>query len=1620
MTPPPSAAYYDTERYHSVSSIRSPQIQPYEVQHSDACGLAAAIKEGAPSHIFLQQALAGCSRLDHRGGVLPLEGSGDGIGIATSMPHDWLRERLSRLCPQPGEGPHACGLVFFSGALRPMAREHLLTSMRRLAQRQHIALLAWEPAPFEISHLGEQARRHAPLPYYLYFAPTAHPSEYAFEHDVYLLQQAIERWTELKIAEEQLPAEALRLVSLSPYSLVHKGMGSAEDLRRTWPALSDARYRVAWYALHRRFSTNTAPQWWLAQPFSLLAHNGEINTIRKNRRTARHLEKGLQVVRRLAKVLTLGGSDTADMDRVLQQRYFALRNFYDPPTALLTAFETVIPPAYNSRFCELGPQIRDFLRFHRRHLGGGAFFGGPAFCIAFTRGTLVGKVDNMALRPAKWLLQDWLNSETLRHERVFSLGSEFGALHSPGLENLVDGGLLGPGDIVMAHRQADGTLQWAGTSACHRQILEQTDSRIAYHAQRAMAPQLDSLSDARAPQPDSALDLERARILAGWHAEQLEHLQYMAAYGTLKVQAMGTPWPMPALWESPCSVFAAAQQRFAQVTNPPLDALREGDKFDLNLCLGGRVYDTKIYSYTPIEQIRLPSPLMDNRAIARLLQQRNLRTVRIACGIRQLDEGEQAAAEALRARLDALGSEVLRAAHDGVRIIILSHRLVRGKPEELPLESPLALGAGLRALNQSGTRQFVSLVLEADDVKEAHDVALLLALGASAVNPALAEDSVCRGVGYKPGFVQQRAQLFPGREQQVGVRLNARQRERHTVHQDGPTATRQVYAALEGGLKKIMSKMGINAIDGYRASGLFELLGIGPELAPWLGGLVPSRIGGPGLAARAQHLQARRARATEGPLPALHKLPHAWKKRSLEVRGQNVSSLIIRPLRELCASDAWSGIDIFAAGFSWQAVPLPSLQLLWKTFAGLRPVGFGSARFQLRDLLRVRDLPLADLQAAELQPSDLQRALQEFLPRIRAGHMSFGALLRWAKEAIELAMHSLGSFGGSGEGGIPAQVIQGARPRAAQVASGRFGVTAAYLAHPEVEEICIKISQGAKPGEGGQLPGHKVNVEIAGNRFCEAGTELISPPPHHDIYSIEELTQLIEDLRSVHPAARIAVKLVAGTNIGTIAAGVVKAGAQVIEIDGYEGGTGARCYESHHAGLPTELGLREVHQTLCRLGLRDLVRLRALGGIKCAGDVLCYLLLGADEVGCGTLAMVGLNCNLQANCNVGCGIQIAHPLLSAQKTFSELSEQLGDAKAYRAFVEARAKQVALLFLSIGLELAVTARLLGVEQAADLCGRVGWLRPAPDVPFALDRFLQMEPAEQALIESCGLRTERRRSRSLAAALEKRQEARLCTAYLSGAAWPDKVLQLRSSSDRSFGARLSGLRLRAGRVEPVLLRTAGHAGNSYAVWASAGMRFEHTGSAEEGFAKGISHGASVVLRRPEPLRSSSLARIPLVSNNVAFGATGGRVFVDSLTGQRCGIRLSGDTLLFARGGGKYAAEYMTGGSLLLLPLPALAGAYPVVRGSFGAGMSGGEAFVYVLHGQKIEEHLDAGLTVRELNDDNPADRARFATHLLSFVELGLDPQEAELWRTSQTNRRGRVVCIRPRASQPGSNA
>lgn len=1578
-------------------------------EHKDACGIFGVLQSGEPSHELLDEVLEqGCQNLDHREGRLP-NGLGDGIGIAFDQPRQALLERLGMLEEHP---QISLGVFFVSQDFSE--REGFFRELRGKAQKHHLKIFQIEKAhDFDASHLEALTERQAPLVYYCYFEPlNPNVHQQDFEQSCYNFLQQIE--TDLE--EKNLDPDLLRVISFSPHTLILKGLGSAEDLKKTWGLLSDTRVKVSRCVSHQRFSTNTFPSWWLAQPFFSSAHNGEINTISKNRRTAMSLEKNLRRSRHYIRIKTRGGSDSADMDRVLLQRYIAFCQYYPQDIALAAALETIIPPAQNGRYEGLSSEYRQWLEFHRRHLGGGSFFGGPAAVISFTRGALIGKVDNMALRPLKWALHD-LNGR----ERLF-LSSEYGAI--PGMlgESLVDAGLLGPGELVVGTRDEVGRLLLRSSDEIRDQIVMSTKgmkpskiwSFMTHQTQDFVYRLEDMVSDRDQPERLSETQQTRLAILSGWKKEQQEDLHYIACFSKLRVQAMGTELPMAALREPLAGLFDFAQQDFAQVTNPPIDSIREGDKFDLTTCLGGRRYNTAKYSYSPVEQVFLKTPLVTNADLQKILFQKHVPAARVSATV---PVGSVSDGNAYDEALRRIGQEAVEIVRHGKRIAIISQRCP--SEDEIPLESPLVLGAVLKALNESSERQNCSVIIESSDVKEAHDIGLLLAMGANAINPFLAEDTVSRGSSYTLEMTQDR-DVVGGQNMFVGVR------KKKTVQVEGAEAVKNLHRGLTDGLKKIMSKMGINDIDGYRSSALFTIEGLGKEVRKWLNGLNFSPIGGQDMHFRGRYLQELFEASRAEILPAYKDLPDSGLSRSPDGHGNlGVSSLLIQPLHELMREKALQDIHPFN-GFRPEDLSLEAARLMVRAFDRLRScVGFGqhSAFFQLRDLLKIEGVSQEALLETPVIQEDIERAVREILPRMRGGQMSFGALQPWAKIAIEKALNALGTFGGSGEGGVPKRYIKKESiPKSVQIASGRFGVTAEYLAFSQ--EICIKMAQGAKPGEGGQLPGHKVNPEIAENRFCTPGTELISPPPHHDIYSIEELLQLMEDLLCVNPSAQNAVKLVSGTNIGIIGSGVRKAAERknLVEVDGVEGGTGAAPNESrHHAGLRSETGIADLHQCLQDLGLRDTTMIRGMGGIKCSLDMLKYFLLGCDEIAAGTLLMNALDCNNQRNCDKGCGFDIAHPLSVRGKdgkpkgAYKEFLESHADRESpsYEAYIDHFAKQVYVFWFAMALELAQCFRLLQTQHRslssfADVVGQTDLLqekKPQCGPASTLDlRALLLKKRDQK--KSFSMRTVKD--------FQERAEGTLLQKYEETGSLPKENIFLRSTIDRSFGARLSGYRVRSGRTEVLELQTSGHAGNSYAVWGSGGMRFLHTGFCEEGVAKGICDDCRVSVLRPKEIPK----HVPLVSNNVGFGATGGSIFIDSLVGQRCGIRLSGhtpeSTRLFSRGGGQYGAEYMTGGTIILLPDPVLLGAYEPVKGRFGSGMSGGEAFVWVDKDQDIFFHLSdeegkSSLDARELSEDPDLQRI-FFSHLTHFLDLGLCEQEYEFWRKNLRNSQGKVMCVR----------
>jgi len=1452
-----------TARRRPAAPSRGGGLYDPRYEH-DACGVGlVADLSGRPAHSTVAQALTVLRNLDHRGAKGSDPETGDGAGILTRLPDELFRAVCDFDLPPAGR--YAAGLAFLPRGGRERAGQ--MRRVERLARLEGLVVLRWRDVPHAAAACGAGALAVLPGLAQLFVAPAAGEQGSDLDRRAFCLR---------KRAEHEA---GVYLASLSSATIVYKGMLTALQLERFFPDLTDPRYTSAVALAHSRFSTNTFPSWPLAHPYRFIAHNGEINTIRGNRNWLRAREAMLETgviprdaegrgIERLLPVLDESASDSASFDACLELLAMGGRSL---PHAVLM----MIPQAWEND-ARMRPELRAFYRFHASLMEP---WDGPAL-IAFTDGTLAGAVlDRNGLRPGRY----WVTGDGL-----VILSSEVGVLDID-QSRIVRKGRLQPGKVFLVDTAAG-------------RIVEDDEVKAGLAAEHpydewlhAGLLHLDDLPDRIRELPDGQALSTQQRLFGYTEEERRVVLGPMARTGAEPVGSMGDDTPLAALSDRPRLVFDYFTQQFAQVTNPPLDAIREELVTSLAAATGP---EHNLFDPGPAScrQVVLPYPVISDSDLAKIIhinEDRDLPgfAAHVVDG-RYLVAG---GGLALRARLAEIKAEVTGAIRAGAKIIVLSDRsaAVPGDGEVTdaarwaPIPSLLLTGAVHHHLIRDRTRARVGLVVEAGDVTQTHHVALLIGYGAAAVCPYLAIETVqdMARSGLVEGVGSRRA----------GVNL---------------------IKALGKGLLKIMSKMGVSTVASYTGAQIFEAIGLGPEVIDECFAGTSSRLGGVGFDQIAADNAARAARAYP-------RRPTGTGRMDLAVGGEY----------------QWR-----AGGephlFGPEAIAL--LQHATRTGqaeifrAYTRQVDEQSARLMtLRGLLAIRGIDPPDRQAAG-PPARQPVALDEVEPvaqivrRFVTGAMSYGSLSAEAHETLAVAMNRLGGRSNSGEGGEDAERFAAdaggdlRRSAIKQVASGRFGVTSEYLVN--ADDLQIKMAQGAKPGEGGQLPAHKVYPWIARTRHSTPGVGLISPPPHHDIYSIEDLAQLISDLKNANPAARVSVKLVAEVGVGTIAAGVAKAFSDVVLISGHDGGTGASPLTSiKHAGAPWELGLAETQQTLLRNGLRERVVVQVDGQLKTGRDVIVAALLGAEEFGFATAPLVSVGCVMMRAChNDTCPVGVAtqNPELRrrfagrpefvvnfmeliagqvreylAMLGFRSLAEAVGRAELLRHRMPPRAAAgdgTKASFLDL-------APLLHVPELPQGAARRNTTSQESHLPLALDNTL-IQLAEGALEEGRPVRLDlpvRNVNRAVGTMLGYE-----VTRRWGGEGLPDGTITV-------------GLR--------------GSAGQSLGAFLPSGITLRLSGDANDYVGKGLSGGRVVVA--PDPAAAFAAHEQVIAGNVIGYGATGGELFLRGVVGERFCVRNSG-AVAVAEGVGDHGCEYMTGGRVVVLG--------PTGR-NFAAGMSGGIAYL-----------------------------------------------------------------------------
>ena len=1438
--------------YPSPQGLYDPRFE------KDACGVAmVATLTGVASHDIVKQGIRALVNLDHRGAAGAETNSGDGAGILLQVPDAFLREVVD--FDLPAERAYAVGTAFIPGDADQV--ERTVKMVEEIATEEGLEVLGWRDVPVNPDSLGATAKAVMPTFRQLFVAGAKQRvTGLALERLSFCLRKRAERETDVYFP------------SLSSRTIVYKGMLTTPQLAEVFPDLVDERVASAIAVVHSRFSTNTFPSWPLSHPFRFIAHNGEINTVMGNRNWMKARESLLESelipgdLERLFPICTEGASDSASFDEVLELLHLAGRSL---PHAMLM----MIPEAWEKHE-EMDPARKAFYEFHSSLMEP---WDGPA-SVVFTDGTQIGAVlDRNGLRPSRyWVTEDGL----------VVLGSEAGVLDD-----------IDPATVVRKGRVQPGKMFLVDTAE-HR-IIEDDEIKSELAAEHpydewlhAGLVRLDDIPE-REHIVHTHASVTRRQQVFGYTEEELRILLApMANTGAEPIGSMGTDSPIAALSDKPRMLFDYFAQLFAQVTNPPLDAIREELVTSLNGTIGA---ESNLLNPGPAScrQIVLPFPVISNDDLAKI---RHINRdgdmpgfqVHIVRGLYEVDGG----AESLQARLDEISAEVSQAIEDGARIIVLSDR--HSTQEMAPIPSLLLTGAVHHHLVRERTRSQVGLLIEAGDVREVHHVALLIGYGAAAVNPYLAVESV-EDLAY----------------------------EGYYVKADAEKAMANTIKALGKGVLKVMSKIGVSTVASYTGAQIFEAVGLSKEVVERYFTGTTSKLGGIGLDVIAEEVAKRHATAypRDGVANAHRALPiggeYQWRR---EGEPHLFDPETVFRLQHATRSGRYDVFKQYTDRVNEQSERLMTLRGLFK-------------------LKGAEELGRQKISIDEVEP------VEAIVKRFSTGAMSYGSISKEAHETLAVAMNILGGKSNTGEGGEDPDRLYDPKRRSSikQVASGRFGVTSEYLTN--ADDIQIKMAQGAKPGEGGQLPGHKVYPWVAKTRHSTPGVGLISPPPHHDIYSIEDLAQLIHDLKNANPSARVHVKLVAEVGVGTVAAGVSKAHADVVLISGHDGGTGASPLTSlKHAGGPWELGLAEAQQTLLLNGLRDRIVVQTDGQLKTGRDVVIAALLGAEEFGFATAPLVVSGCVMMRVCHLDTcpvGVATQNPVLRERFT--------GKAEYVVNFMRYIAEEVRELLAELGFRSIDEA--VGHAEALDARDAIDhWKASGLDLSPIFTRVESPQQfSDQALYNTKG------QDHGLEKSLDVNELLPLAAPALERGEPVRAQLPIRNVN-RTVGTilgheitkRYRGAGLPEGTID---ITFTGSAGQSFGAFIPSGLTLRLEGDANDYVGKGLSGGRVVI--RPERTAGFRAEEHIIAGNTLAYGATSGRIHIRGGVGERAAVRNSGASIV-TEGVGDHGCEYMTGGRVVVLG--------PTGR-NFAAGMSGGVAWVLDFEEQRLNSELDDATPVDE---------------------------------------------------------
>ena len=1400
------------------SKLQNQERGLYQNQYEhDACGVGMIVNiHGNKSHGLVDQALHVLENMRHRGAEVGKDG--DGAGIMVQIPHEFI---LLQGIPVPEKGKYGTGLVFLPKEEK--AQSDILQVMIEEIEREGLQLMHLRNVPTNPDCLGNAALSTEPAIKQVFITGISDDKVDSFARTLYIIRKKIER---------RVTHKDFYICSLSNTNIIYKGMLSSMQVRQYFPDLTNPYFTSGLALVHSRFSTNTFPTWSLAQPFRLLAHNGEINTIRGNRGWMQARESVLSSdmlgdIKQISPIIQSGMSDSASLDNVLE--FFVMSGL-----SLPHAMSVLVPESFNDK----NPISEDLKAFYEYHSILMEPWDGPA-ALLFSDGRFAGgMLDRNGLRPARY---------TITKNDTMVVASEVGVMDFDPTE-IAEKGRLQPGKILLIDTQ-EGKIYYDG------EIKQQLASEHPYRQWLSTNRiQLEKLKSGR--HVDNHIsDLLQKEMMFGYGEEDITNtIVPMAVNGQEPTASMGNDTPLAVLSDKPQVFFNYFRQQFAQVTNPAIDSIREELVMSLTEYIGRVGSGILTPDETNCKMVRLPHPILNNTQLDILcnIRYKGFNTIKLP----MLFDGKKGA-DGLQEALDALCHQAEKSVDEGYNYIILTDRDVDKQHVAIP--SLLAVSAVHHYLISVGKRVQTALIVESGEIRETMHAALLLGYGASALCPYMA---------------------FAVLDDLV---------KRHKIQEDYPTAEANYIKAVKKGLFKIMAKMGISTIRSYRGAKIFESVGLSESLLKNYFGTEISTIGGIGLEkiaadAVAMHRKTYASSATPNYLPNLGQFH--WRKDGIK--------------------------------HAWNPETIATLQLAtrtgdyekFKTYSRLADEK--ESPIFIRDFLGWRKSPIS---IDEVEP------VEDIVKHFVAGAMSFGALSKEAHEAICLAMNKIGGRSNTGEGGEDSERFHSSvdgislNSKTKQVASGRFGVTTEYLVN--AEEIQIKVAQGAKPGEGGQLPGFKVNEVIAKTRHSIPGISLISPPPHHDIYSIEDLAQLIFDLKNVNPKAAVSVKLVAESGVGTIAAGVAKAKADLIVISGAEGGTGASPASSmRFAGISPEIGLSETQQTLVKNGLRSQVRLQVDGQIKTGRDVVLMALLGAEEFGFGTAALIVLGCVMMRKCNLNtCPMGVATQNPELRKHFIGRYEYLVN-----------------YFTFLAQEVREYLAEMGFRHLDDIVGHTELIETKESI---LD-FKRLLNKYDGTLHFTG--DVRKPSVPLGMQGTTIDEQMIAAAEPAISSQSEVNLDYSiKNTNRAVGAMLSGAIVQKYGEQglpdgTINVKFKGSAGQSFGAFLTHGVSFKLEGETNDYFAKGLSGGRIAIL---PPSRTNFVAEENIIAGNTGlYGATSGELYINGKVGERFGVRNSG-AIAVLEGAGDHCCEYMTGGRVVVLG---------ETGRNFAAGMSGGVAYVW----------------------------------------------------------------------------